>query len=237
MHTLFHGIWKRLIAYFLAGVFAILPIVITVGIVIWVANFLEAFVGPRTWLGGLLTRLGGTLGLEGLPSTVAYVIGWVLVLAVVFALGVFIEVGAKAILSRLMDALFERIPLVGSIYNTSKQVVQMLNKSDADAMQGMTAVYCFFGEEPAHAVLALLVSPERYPVRGHQYQIVIIPTAPVPFGGAMLLVPVDRIKPAEMSVDGVMSIYLSMGVSAPQYITDKVAPVAPRAENEAGSAE
>jgi len=219
MHRLFHGLWKRLFAYFLAGVFAIMPLVITVGVVIWVGNFLEAFVGPRTTLGGLLTRLGGTLGLQGLPSAAAYGLGWVLVLAVVFALGVLIEIGAKAIVSRLTDALFERIPLVGSIYNTSKQVVQMLNKKDADAMQGMTAVYCFFGEQPAHCVLALLVSPERFVVSGHEYQIVLIPTAPVPFGGAMLLVPVDRVQPANMSVDGLMSIYLSMGMSASNYIT------------------
>ena len=47
---------------------------------------------------------------------------------------------------------------------------------------------------------------------------VIIPTAPVPFGGALLFVPADNIVPADMSVDAMMSIYLSMGISAPEHL-------------------
>jgi len=55
-------------------------------------------------------------------------------------------------------------------------------------------------------------------VQGREYQMVIIPTAPVPFGGALLFVPADNIVPAEMSVDAMMSIYLSMGISAPEHM-------------------
>jgi uncharacterized membrane protein len=38
----------------------------------------------------------------------------------------------------------------------------------------------------------------------------------VPFGGALLFVPADKIVPAPMTVDAMMSVYLSMGVSAPE---------------------
>jgi len=66
-------------------------------------------------------------------------------------------------------------------------------------------------------------------VQGRDYQMVIIPTAPVPFGGALLFVPADNIVPAEMSVDAMMSIYLSMGISAPEHMATakRAAPAAP----------
>ena len=52
--------------------------------------------------------------------------------------------------------------------------------------------------------------------------IVVIPTAPVPFGGGMLFVPTTSIKPADMSVDGLMSTYVSMGVTADKFVKEKV---------------
>ena len=85
----------------------------------------------------------------------------------------------------------------------------------------MSAVFCFFGKEAATGVLAFLVSPERFRLNDRDYHIVIIPSAPLPFGGAMLFVPVEQVQPADMPVDGLMSIYLSMGISAPQYMKDK----------------
>lgn len=218
MSGLFRLFSNRLLGFFLAGLLAILPLVITVGIVVWVADFLRSFVGPRTAVGKLLTRVGSLWGIDGLPETMTYVLGWILVLGAVFALGFFIESGAKRIVHQFTDRLFQRIPLISSVYKTSKQVVQMLETKEEDAMQGMSAVFCYFGDPPAHNVLALLVSPQRFRIGNEEYQIVVIPTAPVPFGGALLFVPARHVQPAQMPVDGLMSIYLSMGVSAPEYL-------------------
>ena len=151
-------------------------------------------------------------------SFAPYAMGWIVVLGLVFGVGIFVEFGAKALFQRTTDSLFKRIPLVGSIYNTTKQFVEMFGQKKGEAMKGMTAVYYFFGEEAATGVLAFLASPERFLIDGKEYHIVIIPTAPLPFGGALLYVPADKVKPANMSVDGLMTIYLSMGVSAPNYM-------------------
>jgi len=76
-----------------------------------------------------------------------------------------------------------KIPLIGSIYGTSKQLVGMLDKrADAD-IKGMSVVFCTFGASGGCGVLALLVSPEHYAINAREYQIVIVPTAPVPVGG------------------------------------------------------
>jgi uncharacterized membrane protein len=201
--------------YFLAGVFAILPLVITVAVVIWVADFVGNLIGPGTIIGDRLQNLGMRYVSN---TTMAYVVGWIVVLGIVFLLGVLIEMGAKRLFQKLIDAIIERIPVVSGIYDTSKRLVEMLNKSDQTELQGMSAVFCQFGKEQGVGILALLVSPERYRINGREYQIVIVPTAPVPVGGGLLFVPADSITHSDISVDGLMSIYVSMGVTTSEFL-------------------
>jgi uncharacterized membrane protein len=87
-------LWKRVVACFLAGLFAVLPLVVTVGIAIWVTSFVERFIGPETFLGGRLRNLGVGVAGEG-AETIAYVIGWFVVLLTIFCLGILLEFGAN----------------------------------------------------------------------------------------------------------------------------------------------
>jgi uncharacterized membrane protein len=83
----------------------------------------------------------------------------------------------------------------------------------------MRPVWCFFGGEGGAAVLALLPTPERILLEGRPYHVVLVPTAPVPFGGGLFFVPIEWIKAAPFGVEGLTSIYVSMGISAPQYFS------------------
>ena len=67
-------------------------------------------------------------------------------------------------------------------------------------------------------VLALLVSPERFSINGKDYHIVVVPTSPVPVGGGLLFVPADQVQPAGVSIEAVLSIYVSMGIAATQFL-------------------
>jgi uncharacterized membrane protein len=209
------AIVKRLTRWFLAGLLALLPVIVTVGVVAWVADFIERILGPRTPFGQLMRRFG----LQFVSNeTMAFLIGIVVVLGAIFLVGVLVESGARNLVQRMFDAVLHRIPLVDKIYGTSKQVVAMLDRKDADALQGMQVVLCAFGDRGGAGFLALLVSPERYRLADREFQIVIIPTAPVPIGGALLLVPADVIQPTDVSVEGLMSIYVSMGITAGQFL-------------------
>ena len=125
-----------------------LPLVITVAIIAWVAGFVHQFLGPRTLFGDGLTGLGSNFVNN---DTVAYLIGGLLALGCVWLLGIVVEAGAKNFIQRVFDAAMKRIPIVGSIYGTSKQLVTLFDKKDPEKLQGMKAVFCFFGEKTGAA--------------------------------------------------------------------------------------
>jgi uncharacterized membrane protein len=58
--------------------------------------------------------------------------------------------------------------------------------------------------------------PEPIMIDGQQYHGVLIPSAPLPVGGALIYVPEAWVKPARIGVEALMSIYVSMGVASPQ---------------------
>jgi uncharacterized membrane protein len=94
----------------------------------------------------------------------------------------------------------------------------MLDQKDNTALKSMQVVFCYFGREAGAGFLALLVSSERYRFNDRDYQIIIVPTAPVPIGGGLLFVPAEAVQPTDLSVEGLMSIYVSMGITANQFL-------------------
>lgn len=210
MSKFFRSVWGRLVAYFLSGVFAVLPLVVTAALIGWFVNFIRAQIGPGTLIGSGL-------------STVT-LLGWVVALGIVFGLGVaIVEFGAKRLFKTVIDPVIARIPLIGSIYGTSQQFIEMLDRGDNEKLQGMKPVFCTFADKGGAGTLALLVTPESFTIQGREYQVVIVPTAPVPFGGWLVFVPIECVTPADMSVDGLMSIYVSMGVTTSQHLPTGIA--------------
>ena len=67
------------------------------------------------------------------------------------------------------------------------------------------------------AIYLLGLAPSHDPVEieGRQYFAVLVPTAPVPIGGGLLYVPVEWVKPANMGIDKLTEIYVSMGLTPP----------------------
>jgi len=62
---------------------------------------------------------------------------------------------------------------------------------------------------------SLMPSPEPVVIGEHSYVGLLVPSAPVPFGGALIYVPSEWVKPAEGGVERLMNVYVSMGVTPP----------------------
>lgn len=215
------GFFKRLTRYFVAGVFAVLPLVITVVAITWALSFLAGLVGPDTFLGNLLSRIGLNFVTD---PRIAYGLGWLGLIAGTLVLGFLVESGMRGLITRITNAIVNRLPLVGKVYDTSKQLVGMLDQQGDEKLKGMSVVYCSFGEKGGAGVLALLPTQETVQVKGREFYVVLVPQSPVPIGGGLLFVPVESVEQVAMSVEKFMSIYVSMGVTAPELM--KAAPAA-----------
>jgi uncharacterized membrane protein len=81
---------------FMSGLLAVLPLVLTVAIVGWVAGILRDYLGPNTTVGSLLSYVGLQVD-SNVQGTAAYVLGIVIVLFAILGLGILFELGAKQI--------------------------------------------------------------------------------------------------------------------------------------------
>ena len=102
-----------------------------------------------------------------------------------------------------------------------------MDKKGGDGIKSMSPVWCFFGGEGGAAVLGLLPTPDPIMINGEPYYVVLAPSAPVPIGGCLVYVPAAWVKPADVGVEGLMSIYVTMGVSSPA--TVRLTPMMPAA--------
>jgi uncharacterized membrane protein len=82
----------------------------------------------------------------------------------------------------------------------------------------MSPVWCHFGGPGGATVLGLLSSPDPIAIGGKPFRAVLVPTAPVPIGGALIYVPDEWVTPAQLGMEALTSIYVSMGVTSAQYL-------------------
>jgi uncharacterized membrane protein len=217
----------RILRIFLAGVLALLPIAVTVFVTAWVGSLVASYAGPGSFIGRLITALGTSFGLNIEPSsTAAYLLGLAIILGAIFLLGLLVESGLRSFISDSFDWLMTRIPLVSNIYDLSKRFVAIVDRGDQGDLKSMSPVWCFFGGEGNAAVLALMPSHQPVAIGEHSYLGVLVPSAPVPFGGALIYVPVSWVKPAEGGVERLMNVYVSMGVTPPLALPSATEPSA-----------
>lgn len=206
-------VWNNgVLSTFLSGLFALLPLVITVAIVAWVAGILSSILGPDAFLGHALRAVG--LKFVDNP-TFAAVIGLLLVLVVVWVVGLFTKWIARNQVESLLKGTVDRIPVVNSVYGTVVQFVNLLKRDKDSELSGMSVVFCTFGSDQQCGFLALLATAERYRIRDRDYCVVYIPTSPLPMSGAVIFVPADQVHTIDMNAEQLMRIYLTMGVAAP----------------------
>lgn len=200
-----------LVHTFLIGLMVLLPLALTIGLIGWVAGFFNRLMGPESIVGRVLVSLG--LSLAGTRFT-AYVAGAIMVLIAIYLLGLASRHGLQAPLQRLIQGMIRRIPVVGSVYDLVAKFVAMFDQNDEPALKSMTPVWCFMGGEGGMAFLALLPNPEPVQIEGQTCLGILVPSAPVPVGGFLVFVPAAWVKPATFGVEGLSSIYVSMGVTA-----------------------
>ena len=104
----------RIVRIFFAGLLALLPILVTVIVTVWVAQLIHAYAGPDSLIGKLIVLLGLNLVSS---ATAAYLLGFLIILASIFALGLIVESRLRPLVQGGLDWLMMRIPLVSNVYD------------------------------------------------------------------------------------------------------------------------
>ena len=188
---------------FITGLLTIFPLTVTILIIIWFVNFLYGFMGPDSDFGMLLKEVGLNFVSS---STIAYLIGLSISIGVIFVLGLFVQAGLQQRMNMLAEKMISRIPFVKTIYDTSKKLTHLFEGKDQPDLKTMSPVICQLGGEGGTVVLALLTSQNIIRISERDYYSILIPTSPVPIGGAILYVPVEWVKKADIGIDGLLNI-------------------------------
>ncbi len=212
---------QHVLRTFLTGALALLPLAATLFILAWTLRFLSGWLGPESAFGRLLTFIGLSVTTS---EAVGYLLGAFLLMACIYVFGLLVEAGFQRGAARLMNALVQRIPVVRTVYDVVQKLVQLFARKDDDGLKSMSPVWLYFGgkgKEQGTVVLGLLSTPQPVMLNGQPYMGVLVPTAPVPVGGGLLYVPPEWVEPADIGMEAVTSIYVSMGVTSAQYLKAK----------------
>lgn len=211
---------------FLTGLAAILPLAATFTLLAWAWQLLAAWLGPSSVFGSVLVAIGFSVSRS---ESIGYLLGLMLLCVFIWVLGLLVEAGLQLGVKRLIDRLVQRIPLVRNVYDVVTRMVELFSRKNTDGLGSMSPVWLHFGGRPVEsaegsdgqkvAVLALLCTPEPVIMDGgRRYLGVLVPTAPVPVGGGLLYVPEEWVSRAEIGVEALTSIYVSMGLTTNQYM-------------------
>jgi len=198
-------------ATWLAGLGVLLPLVLTAGALAWALGVVNRVLGPGSYVGGLFAAIGYSFTAN--PS-LQYAIGTLVLIAGIYALGVIVQAGLRRPLKAMTARAVRRIPIVGGVYSLADRFVGLLDRNETADIGSMRPVWCFFGGAGA-AVLALAPGAAPVDIDGRRYVAVLVPSAPVPISGALLFVPLDWVRPADIGVDTLTATYVSLGTMSP----------------------
>lgn len=191
---------KHLKGTFLAGIFIVIPFGITIFILKFLFNFADGILGSH--LDSLMVFYGRDEG--HIPG-----IGMVTGVVVIYLTGlVATNVLGKRLL-KLSDNLMTRIPLVKSIYSSSKQLIKVFSEGGSSYRR---AVFVEWPRPGVRAVGFVTAEVERM---GEQFVVVYIPTMPNPTSGFALWFRECDVFESGMTVEDAVKFVVSGGVVIP----------------------
>jgi uncharacterized membrane protein len=204
-----------------AGLLLIVPLAVTVFLIryiydaaLWVGVKLVYVISQGFWWAGVsdAPRKIDLIDAKWYEKGIAVVLT-VVMLYLVGWLGTNV-VGRRII--ELFEHLFERIPLVDTVYGSIKRMVQAL--SGAGKGDGTQRVVLVDFPHENMKTIAFVTNSITDLTSGRKMLAVYVPTTPNPTSGYMEFVPEDKITYTDWTMDQAMSMILSGGATAPSEV-------------------
>jgi uncharacterized membrane protein len=192
---------KHLKGTFIAGLFVVIPIGITIFILEFLFSFTDGILSSYVERGfGILT--GHELHYPGL--------GIVTGAAVIYLAGVLATNVLGTQLLKLGDNLMSRIPLVNAIYSSSKQLIKVFKEGKSSYRRAV------FVDWPRPGVKAVGFVTAEVVRNGERLVVVYIPTMPNPTSGFALFFREEEVYESGMTVEEAVKFVVSGGAVLPE---------------------
>jgi uncharacterized membrane protein len=194
--------------YLFAGLFTLLPLVVTLWILQGIFNALGgAFRGPLTWLAHQIH----------VPDPPAWGIALISAAATLLLLvlaGALVSNFAGRQVMAGLDELMLHVPVVKSIYGATRQLMGAIQSGQGGSFKDVVLV-----EWPHPGAYTLGFVAHRdcgWAVAGGESMIAVyVPTAPNPTSGYVIMVEASKVRPSLISADQALTWAVSGGVVVP----------------------
>lgn len=200
----------RLRNYFLTGLIIVGPVGITIYVIWWFVNLIDAWVKP--WVP--VRYLPETY----LPFSVPGV-GLIFSIAALMLIGAFTANLFGRTLVSYGEMTLDRMPVVRNVYRALKQIFETVLSQSNNSFQEVGLI-----EYPRQGLYAIVFISTRTKgevntkVRpGENLMSVFLPTTPNPTSGFLLFVPEEDVMVLDMSVEEGAKLVISAGLVVPPY--------------------
>ncbi len=195
----------------LAGIITMIPIALTVyvlqAILILIFTIGGKIAEPLNKIESLKNVAEGSfIGFDLLTS----VIGLFVVLITLIIVGFFARnvLGKRVV--NWVEEIFKRIPLIGMIYSTTKQIIQSISGTTSNSFQKVVYI-----EYPRKRIWTLgFVTKESFNKEDEKFYHLFVPTTPNPTSGYFLVIPIEDTLDAEISVEEGFRMIVSSGIAS-----------------------
>ncbi len=195
--TFYERIIRHLRNTFTKGLFVVIPLGITIFILKFLFNFVDGILGPNLAdLYSIITHHPGYI--PGVGMLCGVVVIYLAGLAAGNILGKFFFHWA--------DAVLTRIPVVKSVYSSSKQLTQVFKEGHSAYSRAV------FVEWPRQGVRAVGFVTAEVIDKGEPYIVVYVPTMPNPTSGFALYFRPEEVYDSGMTVEEALKFVVSGGM-------------------------
>ena len=200
---------KRMIS----GLLLLIPFFVTVVVIRWLFYLFTGLLRPL-----IVVVLKGVLDpavRESIPevyvSVAATILSLVILVALVYTMGAIAQFVVGRRLIHVGEGLMVKIPLVGTVYSATKQVVQAMSLSDKAAFKSVVLVEF---PRPGFKAVAFLTGRIQ-DTSGRTYCKVFIPTTPNPTTGFFEMVPPEEVTETSLTIEDAFKMIISGGLIGP----------------------
>lgn len=188
----------------ISGILLLVPLFVTLVVLRFVFRIFAGYVHP-------LLKLTAKIDV---PEPVVYVVALLMTVLALYLLGL---LAGRMVIRRwisVTEKALERIPLVKSIYSSTRTVVDMLSPSNRQAFKSVVQIE--FPREGIHMigfVTGTVVGSD-----GQKWLKVLVPTVPNPTTGFLAILPPEEVIELDISVEDGLKMVLSGGILSPLHL-------------------